>query len=59
MPKRYLTSKTLWVNTLAFTFFLIQFFTGWVVPPEWQAFALTAINYGLRLVTKDPVVWGG
>lgn len=57
MEKRWYESKTLWLNTLGFVFFMVQFFTGWVVSPEIQAMALTAINFGLRLITKHPVAW--
>lgn len=55
--KKWYTSKTLWVNALAFGFFVLQFFTGWVAPPEYQGIALTAINWLLRAITKSPVVW--
>ncbi len=55
--KSFLTSKTLWVNAIAFVVMAVQLKTGWVVSPEVQAMALTAINAVLRLVTKAPVSW--
>lgn len=55
--KTFLTSKTLWVNFLAFIVMAVQLKTGWVISPEVQAMALTGINAALRLVTKAPVSW--
>ncbi|NBW18172.1 MAG: hypothetical protein EBR82_60375 [Caulobacteraceae bacterium] len=55
--KTFLTSKTLWVNFLAFIVMAVQLKTGWVISPEIQAMALTAVNAVLRLVTKAPVSW--
>jgi hypothetical protein len=55
--KSFLTSKTLWVNFLAFIVMAVQLKTGWVVSPEIQAMVLTGINAVLRLITKEPVAW--
>lgn len=55
MGKSFLTSKTLWVNTIAFAAFIIQGYTGFVIDPALQAIALTGVNTILRLVTKSPV----
>lgn len=55
--KSFLTSKTLWVNFLAFLVMAVQLKTGWVVSPEIQAMVLTGINAVLRLITKSPVAW--
>lgn len=55
MGKSFLTSKTLWVNAVAFVAFIVQGYTGFVIDPALQAIALTGINAILRLVTKSPV----
>lgn len=55
MGKSFLSSKTLWLNTIAFAAFVIQGYTGFVIDPALQAIALTGVNTILRLVTKAPV----
>lgn len=55
--KSFLTSKTLWVNFIAFVVAAVQLKTGWVVSPDVQLMALTGINAVLRLITKGPVAW--
>ena len=57
--KTILTSKTFWVNFLAIIFFIVQSFTSYVVPIEVQGYILAGINFLLRLVTKEPIVWKG
>lgn len=58
MGKKFLTSKTLWVNLLAIVALGAQAVNGnWVISAEYQAMALTGINALLRLVTKEPIVW--
>lgn len=51
------TSKALWVQALALVAIIVQTFTGFIIPPEYQAYALTAISVLLRLVTKQPIEW--
>ena len=53
--KSILLSKTLWINLIAIAALVIQHFTGYALPPEYQVQALAAINIVLRLVTKQPV----
>lgn len=53
--KNIIWSKTFWLNVLALIGFVVQFYTNWVLPPEWQAGALGVINLILRAVTKQPV----
>ena len=55
MGKSFLTSKTLWVNTIAFAAIVVQGFTGFAIDPVLQAGALTVINVILRAVTKEAV----
>ena len=53
MYKKWLKSKTLWVNAIAAVAFFVQAQFGYVVPMEVQGIALTAINLILRAVTKE------
>ena len=55
--KHFLTSKTLWVNLIAFIAMAAQLKWGWAVGPEYQAMALTGINAVLRVVTKGEITW--
>ena len=55
MNKSFLTSKTLWVNAIAFAAFIVQGYTGFVIDPALQAIALTGVNAVLRLVTKSAI----
>lgn len=51
--KPWYTSKTLWVNAIAFAALLVQSFgTGFVIDAEHQIGILAVINLVLRLVTK-------
>ena len=51
--KPWYTSRTLWVNGLAFAALLVQNSVGFVIAPEEQAGALVLINLVLRVVTKS------
>jgi len=55
--KDYMKSKTLWVNAIAFLALLIQGFFGFVIGPEIQMGLLLVINAGLRVITKEALVW--
>ena len=55
--KEWYLSKTLWVNFLAFLFVMLQVIFGVMLPLEYQAGALTMINFALRIVTKHPIDW--
>jgi hypothetical protein len=55
--KHILTSKTIWVNILAFVVFFAQSKFGFIIDETTQAQILTLINIGLRYITKDPVRW--
>lgn len=56
--KKWYKSKTLWVNIVALIAVVIQTYTGFVLDPEAQLAVLTVINILLRLITKEPIVWG-
>lgn len=56
--KKWWTSKTLWVNALALAAMIAQGVAGHeIISVEYQAMALSAINFVLRLITKSSVVW--
>ena len=51
--KKFWSSKTFWVNVIATVGIVIQTQTGFIIDPSIQAVALSVINTGLRLVTKQ------
>jgi len=53
MKKSFWRSKTLWANALATVALGIQTAYGFVIPAEFQAYALIGINALLRLITKQ------
>jgi hypothetical protein len=54
--KKWYLSKTMWVNAIAAVALGIQNAFGWQVPPEYQGYALVAINIILRIITKEELV---
>jgi hypothetical protein len=57
MGKTFWKSKTFWVNLIALLAYVI--FGVDAVPPEMLATILVGINYLLRLITKEPIIWTG
>lgn len=57
MPKKWYASKALWVGAVALVATGIQAKWGFVVSPEYQGYALSAIMIILRIITKEPVEW--
>lgn len=55
--KKFWESKTFWTNAVAAAALLIQMRWGFIIGPEIQALALTAINLALRKVTTQPITW--
>lgn len=55
--KKWYVSKTVWVNVVAAIFISIQYKVGFILPADLQALALSAINVGLRKITKEEVIW--
>ena len=49
---KWYKSRTLWANAIGLIAVGVQTQTGFVVPPEYQAAALTVINFLLRIITK-------
>lgn len=52
-------SKILWANLITIAVLLAQSEFGYVISPEAQGGILAAINILLRLITKEPLDWGG
>lgn len=53
MQKKWIYSKTLWVNIIATVAIIVQTITGKdIINPEFQGIILTVINIGLRIITK-------
>ena len=57
MGKKWYLSKTFLVNFLAAIAIAVQGQYGFIIPPESQAYAIVGLNFLLRLVTKEQVVW--
>ena len=55
--KLWYTSKTVWINIFAAIAFIVQHYTKFIIDPQVQAAALVIVNFILRIVTKQPVVW--
>ena len=55
--KKWYVSKTFWVNFLALVAFVVQGQVGYVVSPEIQGYVITGVNFLLRFVTKESIVW--
>lgn len=53
LTKKFWQSKTFWVNILATVGIVVQSQTGFIVDPSVQAVALSVVNTGLRLITKQ------
>lgn len=51
--KKWIRSKTLWINIIAIVAIILQAEYGFVVSPEIEVAALGAINLILRAVTKE------
>ena len=56
-PKLWYTSKQIWLNIIAVIAFLVQKYTHFVIDPQTQAALLILINFILRCITKQPIVW--
>ncbi len=57
MGKNPLLSKTLWANVLGVAALVLQSEYGYLVPPQYQAIGLAAVNLGLRMITGQPIDW--
>jgi hypothetical protein len=55
--KKWYVSKTFWVNTVAALAMAIQVKYGFIIGAETQAIALSAINLGLRAITKESITF--
>lgn len=57
MQKKWYLSKTIWANLIGLCALAIQSQTGFIITPELQSGLLVVINLGLRVVTKEELVW--
>jgi hypothetical protein len=57
MGKKWYKSKTLWANAIATAGVGLQMKFGFIIPPEYQTFILSAVNAWLRKVTKEEITW--
>lgn len=57
MGKKWYTSKTIYINAVAFLVMIIQLKYGWTLPVAIEGVIMGIINLVLRRVTKEPVVW--
>ena len=55
--KKWIESKTLWVNFLAIIADIVANLTGHALPIGWDVVALSIINMVLRTLTRDPIAW--
>lgn len=57
--KDFWKSKTFWVNLIAIIVFVIQmlWIKDFVIPVEIQGAILAVINFVLRWITKEEIVW--
>jgi hypothetical protein len=55
--KKWYTSKTIWANVMAVIASAVVAKTGYVIPAEYQAMMLTAMNVFLRKITKSEITW--
>lgn len=53
--KKFWQSKTFWSNIVLAGAVIVQTQTGFIISPDIQALIITAINIGLRKITKDSV----
>ena len=57
--KDFWKSKTFWVNLIAIIVFVIQmlWIKDFVIPVEIQGAILAVINFVLRWITKEEIIW--
>lgn len=55
--KKFWQSKTFYVNMAAIVALIAQSEFGYIISLEAQASMLAAVNVGLRLITKEEIVW--
>ena len=58
-PKKWYASKTVWVNAIALVGAVLVGAGVWDNPlsPDTEVIILSVINFVLRFVTKEEIVW--
>jgi len=51
--KKFIKSKTLWINVIAIGAIIAQCEFGFIVTPESQIIVLGAVNFILRVITNE------
>ncbi len=51
--KKWIKSKTLWINLIGIAAIILQCEYGFVMKPEYEGLILTAINIILRAITNE------
>ena len=51
--KKWLYSKTLWINIIAIASIIVRAEFGFTVTPQYEVIILAGINFVLRLITKE------
>jgi len=54
--KKWIRSKTLWLNIIAIVAIILQTEYGFIVTPELELAALSMINLMLRAITKEGLI---
>ena len=55
--KKWIKSKTLWVNAIAIVGIIVRSEMGYTFTPEAELIILGAINMILRVITKEKIIW--
>ncbi len=55
--KKWIKSKTLWINVLAIVTLILRAEYGYTLTPEIEIGILGLINIALRAITKEEIVW--
>jgi len=55
--KLWYTSKTIWVNLIALVAAVLFSVNGYELSADTQATILVVINFILRFITKEEIVW--
>lgn len=55
--KKWYLSRTFWVNVLAIANIIIRAELGYTLTPAAEVAILGGINFILRIITKEKIVW--
>lgn len=55
--KKWIYSRTLWINIIAIANIIIRAELGLTLTPEAELAILAGVNLVLRMITKEKIVW--